>query len=346
MSLNDHWLNQVCEDIIDSGLPIIEAHHHLCLGAPAKPFPHDYLVPELERDITAGHNVIASTYVECHSAYRISGPVYLEPVGETEWVNALAEQFAREHPGGTDICAAIVAYADLMDAAHVDEVLEAHQTAAPKRFKGIRYACAHDPDPALGSLPVGTPSGRLADPAFRKGFARLARRDLTFDALVFHPQIAELVELAQKFPDVAIVANHLGYPVAVGRFAGKRNEVFREWRASIAELARCPNVYMKLGGAALRRFGFGWSEHDRDKPPGSDEIVAAAGPLFRAAIEAFSPARCIFESNFPMDRLGCSYAVLWNAFKKMATGYSESERDDMVRNTAARAYRLPHVVDK
>jgi predicted TIM-barrel fold metal-dependent hydrolase len=114
--------------------------------------------------------------------------------------------------------------------------------------------------------------------------------------------------------------------------------MFQQWQADVSQLARCQNVVAKLGGLAMEINGWGWD--GRDKPPSSDEIVATHRDYYRHTIDCFGPDRCMFESNFPMDKLSVSYGVLWNAFKKIAREFSESEKDAMFRGTATRIYNL------
>jgi len=176
---------------------------------------------------------------------------------------------------------------------------------------------------------------------FHRGVARLGRMELSFDAWLYHDQLSELLALARAVPDTPIVLDHFGAPLGQGRWATQREPVLADWKKSISELARCPNVHMKLGGTVMPMFGFDWEAGAT--PPTSDELVKASGHFFDFAIEAFSPSRCMFESNFPVDRLACSYVVLWNSFKKMAARYSESERADLFWGTARRFYRLDSV---
>ena len=337
MPVNETWLQQVHEAPIDPAYPIIDPHHHLWPLLGGRPRTADYLPADFARDATSGHNIIASVYLQCGTMYRTSGPEHLKPVGETEWVQASTEQQAHEYPGGPKIAAGIVGYTDLR-LEQVDEVLEAHLATAPDRFRGIRQGSTWTDEVEAVRPTAIYERHMLLDAAFRRGFARLAMHGLSFDAWLYHPQLPELIDLARAFPDTRIVLNHFGGILGRGSHAGRREEIFAEWRKSITELSRCPNVYMKLGGSVMQMFGFAWEE--RPLPPTSDALVAASGHFYRTAIDCFSPARCMFESNFPVDKESCSYVVLWNGFKKMAAGFSATEREDMFRNTAARFYRL------
>lgn len=326
------WLDRTREEALEPGLPVCDPHHHLWDHPGSR-----YLLGEFLGDAGSGHRIVSTVHVECVQHYRTGGPVELRPVGETEFVHGLA--VAHERKGaGTRVAAGIVGFADLTRGPAVMPLLEAH-LAASERFRGIRYASAWDASPQIRDAHTHPPPGLLRDPAFRAGFACLERFGLSFDAWLYHTQFAELVELARKFPGVTIVLDHMGGPLGIGPYAERREQVFAEWRTALAGLSRCSNVFVKLGGRTLTLAGFGW--HRREAPPGSVELAAAIGPYCTACIDLFGPGRCMFESNFPVDRASCSYAVLWNAFKRLSRGYSGPERAALFHDTAAGVYRLP-----
>jgi predicted TIM-barrel fold metal-dependent hydrolase len=236
------------------------------------------------------------------------------------------------------ICAGIVSHVNLLLGDGARAVLEAEIAAGNGRFRGIRHSSAWDADASVAAMYATRPKGLLLDPTFRKGFACLAPLGLSFDAWMFHPQLDEFADLARAFPDTKIVLDHCGGPVGVGRFAGKREETFAVWKASIQEVAKCPNVSVKLGGLAMRLLGYDF--HERPVPPSSEEAAAAWRPYIETCIEAFGPARAMFESNFPPDKGQCSYQVIYNAFKRIAAQYSEAEKTALFSKTAADFYRL------
>jgi len=326
------WLDQVTEEILEPDLPICDPHHHLWDHEQSR-----YLLDELLADTGSGHNVVSTVFVECASMYRASGPEAMRPVGETEFVNGVAAMSASGGYGSTSACLGIVSFADLTLGTAVGEVLDAH-AAVTDRFKGIRHATGWDPSDGVRNSHTNPVEHLMLDKGFRQGFAELARRDLSFDAWLYHPQIPELTDLARAFPDTTIVFDHFGGPLGIGPYAGRRQEIFEQWAVNVRELARCPNVVAKLGGLVMPVNGFGF--HKADVPPTSDEIVAATGDYYRLALDCFGPERCMFESNFPVDKQSCSYPVLWNAFKKIAAGCSDSEKASLFHDTAARAYRL------
>jgi predicted TIM-barrel fold metal-dependent hydrolase len=264
-------------------------------------------------------------------------------VGETEFVAGVAAMSASGRYGPARACAGIVGYADLRRGDRAQAVLEAHLAAGGGRFRGVRQITARDAAAhAHYGQPPGTlldhPPGLLADPAFRAGFARLAPLGLSFDAWLLHPQLPELTALARAFPDTAIVLDHAGTPLGVGAYAGRRDAVFAAWAAGLRELATCPNVCVKLGGLGMSLLGFGFEE--AADPPSSEDLAAAWRPYVETAIVAFGADRCMFESNFPVDKAAYGYAVFWNACKRLAQGASAAEQRALFRGTAARVYRL------
>lgn len=333
MAGNAEWLEKVKEAALEPALPIIDPHHHLWDHPGSR-----YELDELMADAAQGHNIRATVFVECKSMYRDSGPDALKPVGETEYVNGIAAKSASGGFGETRVAAAIVGFADLRLGNAVDEVLEAHIAVAPARFRGIRHASAFDDSPDVRASHTLPPKGLLGLPAFREGYARLAKYGLSFDAWLYHRQIPELTALARANPETTIIFDHFGGPIGIGPYEGKRAEIFAQWKKDVAELAACPNVVAKLGGINMAVNGFGW--HKRELPPTSDELVAATRDWYLHSIDVFGPDRCMFESNFPVDKLSCSYGVLWNAFKKIAGGFSEAEKASLFHDTAKRVYRL------
>lgn len=332
MADQQEWLEQVQEEILEPGRRICDPHHHLW-DRPG----NRYMLEELLADTGSGHNVVSTVFVECMSGYREDGPEAMRPVGETDFVERVAAQSASGAHGPTRACAGIVGYADLTLGDAVRPVLEAHMAASP-RFRGIRHAAGWHASDEIRNSHTNPPEHLLTLDTFRRGFAELAPLGLTFEAWLYHPQIPELTSLAREFPGTRIVLDHFGGPLGIGPFADKGAEVFEQWKPAVAELAKCPNVYAKLGGINMPINGFGW--HHRENPPTSDELVEATGHYYDFTIQQFGPERCMFESNFPVDKASVSYPVLWNAFKKMAAGYPEAEKDAMFYGTAAGFYRL------
>ena len=324
------WLDQVREDILEPELPICDPHHHLWDSPRSR-----YLLDELLADVRSGHNVVSTVFMECAAMYRAGGPEALRPVGETEFVNGIAAMSASGGYGAGRMCAAIVGFVDLTLGAAAGEALDAHM-AASGRFRGIRHASGWDASEAVRNSHTNPSQGLLADKAFRAGFVELGKRGLTFDAWLYHTQIGELVALAKAFPQQPIVIDHFAGPLGIGPYAGQRAAIFEQWKADMAALADCPNVVAKLGGLVMPINGFGF--HKRDLPATSDELVAATRDYYLHMIDHFGPHRCMFESNFPVDKQSCSYHVLWNSFKKIAAGCSDAEKAALFHDTATRVY--------
>jgi len=329
----EDWLAQHKEDIIDPARRIVDPHHHLWDRGGLR-----YMIEEMADDIASGHNIIATVYVDCRSMYRASGPEAFRPVGEVEFANGVAAMAASGAYGKALICAGIVSHVNLLLGDGAKAVLEAEITAGNGRFRGIRHSSAWDADPDVAHMYAMRPKGLLLDSAFRKGFACLAPLGLSFDAWLFHPQLNEFVDLARAFPDTRICLDHCGGPVGIGSYAGKREEIFPVWKASIQEAAKCENVVVKLGGLAMCLLGYDF--HLRPTPPSSEEAASAWRPYLETCIEAFGPNRCMFESNFPPDKGQCSYQVIFNAFKRIAAHYSEAEKTALFSQTATDFYRL------
>ena len=289
-------------------------------------------------DTGSGHNIVATVFLECGAMYRADGPEHLKPIGETEFVNGVAAMSASGRYGRIRACAGIVGRADFTLGDGVAEQLEAHLAAAPGRFRGVRQSASHDPDVGVLGPLARTPAGLYASDAFRSGFGHLGRRGLSFDAWMLEPQLPDLIGLARAFPDTRIVLDHVGTPLGLASYEGKREERFPIWKANIQELAKSPQVFVKLGGLAMAFCNFPSFMAERRAP--SQQLADEWRPYIETCIEAFGPERCMFESNFPVDMGACDYATLWNAFKRLATGASADEKTALFSGTAKAFYRL------
>ena len=330
---NDAWLAQVREAILDPELAICDPHHHLWWRPESK-----YLLDDLLNDTGSGHHITSTVFVECNSMYRAASIESLAPVGETEFVQGIAAMSASGGFGHTRVAKGIVSFADLTLGQGVREILEAHQQAGAARFRGIRHAAGWHESEDIRNSHTDPPQGLMLRDDFREGMSVLDEMGLTFDAWFYHHQLAEFADLARTFPNVTMILDHFAGPLGIGPYKGHHDQVFNDWKQEVGALINCENVYFKLGGINMKLNGFEW--HKRDKPPSSDELVDATAPYYDYCIELFGVDRCMFESNFPVDKESCSYAVLWNAFKKMTTGKSAAERQALFHDTAHRAYRL------
>ena len=316
------------EEILDPARPIIDPHHHLWDDDRPR-----YLLDELLADTRSGHNVRATVFVDCRSMYRRDGPEALRSVGEVEFANGVAAMCASGNYGDIRACAGIVSYADLRGGEEAEAVLDALDRAGGGRFRGIRQMATHDEQVRVH------PSPHLyLDPRFRKGFARLQRRGYSFDAWLYHPQLPELIDLMEAFPEAKLVLNHIGGRIGIGTYSSRQEEVRAAWSNDVKALARYPNMHVKLGGLGMSLCGFGFEK--QETPVSSAVLADAWRPYFETCIEAFGPERCMFESNFPVDKPSCSYRAAWNAFKCIAAGASEEEKAALFSGTAARFYNL------
>tara|TARA_R110002020_G_scaffold458434_1_gene675847 strand:+ start:36003 stop:37097 length:1095 start_codon:yes stop_codon:yes gene_type:complete len=332
----DHvWLGREQEDVLEPELPIVDPHHHLWDRPGSR-----YMPPDLRDDTLSGHKVIATVYVESNAMYRSSGPVELMPVGETEIMSAICTPWAGD--GQPALCAAVIGYVDLFAGAGVQEVLEAHLRAGAGRFRGIRQVTAWHEVSSLQTPQHGPrrplAAGMMSDARFLAGFSHLAPMGLSFDAWLYHTQLLELAVLARAYPNTTIVLNHLGGPIGAGPYRRRGDEVFAEWSSAMAELATCQNVRVKIGGFGMRLLGFDYRL--RERPASSAELAEDWRPFVERCIELFGPDRCMFESNFPIDKAYFSYRTLWNAFKRLTSGASEGEKRQLFGRTATQVYDL------
>jgi len=346
------------EHIIEPSLPIIDAHHHLYILPEASLMAMEHedslisraLIPVLRRhpryvfdefmaDVGSGHNVRATVHIDAETMYRASGPEWMRSVGEVEFINGIAAISASGLFGDVKICAAIVGGGiDLRMGERVEDALTTHIQVAGGRYRGIRgLAVAYDEDSRMLWGGVGVPH-LLLDTAFRRGFKILGQLGLSFDVWLFEPQLPELIDLARAFPETRIILDHVGTPLGVGRYAGKREERFPIWCESMRTLARCPCVTVKLGGLGIPLGGF---DSDLSTPPATSlQLAEEWRPYIETCIGAFGADRCMFESNFPVQSGTCTYPVLWNAFKRLTAGASEHEKTALFGGTAIREYRL------
>lgn len=374
----DAWVDQYSEAAIDPSMEIIDAHHHLwdptshpkgwpvslwqiklyyLLCSPEKitevtkadqiargnvnilksfgqrqlPFMQAYMGEDLLLDIhnresgKPGHNVVKTVYIECgwddHGVKEA-----LKPVGEAAMVE-------REHKRFPSICHATVAFADLR-LPDVELTLQAY--AKIQSVKGIRHSLAYSDDPAIAGSDKAK-SDTAWEPAFRRGFALLEKYGYSYDVWMFHEQLEGVADLARNFPGTTIIVDHVAEPLGIGSY--KRQETFPKWEKGIREVALASeNVYVKLSGLAMCRTGFGFDE--RPEPPSSQELAQAWAPYIRVCIEAFGVDRCLFASNFPVDKISCDYTVLWNAYKRIVAHRSPEDRRKLFYENAKRVYRL------
>jgi predicted TIM-barrel fold metal-dependent hydrolase len=330
LAVREDWLARRQEAVLEPELPIVDAHHHF-YDRPG----WTYLEGEYLADARSGHNVVASVYMQAQTRYRPEGPVALKAVGETDYVSSIARKHADGIP---QLAKGIVGHVDLRLGGEVREALEAHLQAAGGRFKGVRHLTTWDADASLVNPLSAAPRGLLLDQAYGRGVAQLASLRLSYDAWLFFHQLPELFELAKSVPDTPVVINHCGGIVRVGAYETLRKQVHEAWLHSMQRLASLPNVHVKLGGLGMRINGFDFEKGVL--PPSSGQLAEAWKPWMEPCIEALGADRCMFESNFPVDKGSYSYVTCWNAFKRLTSGASARERQALFEGTATRVYRL------
>ena len=319
---------------LDPARPIIDPHHHL--WDPGLPIVPSFLVGDMAATIEAsGHAITHTVFLECRAMYRKDGPEAMKPVGEVEFANGMAAMSASGRYGRCRIAAAILGAADLRLGSQVTEVLEAHKAAAPERFRGIRVSLAYAEGGLFGAPPDHSIKGMMTDSRFREGAGVVGSLGLTLDIWCLHTQLAELIQLADAFPNQTIVLDHLGTPLPPIGGAISDGAIFSTWRDAIRDVARRSNIIIKVGGLGMDLHSFGQPSL---RP--SPELAAKWKPYVESCIEAFGAQRCMFESNYPPDGVAGSYGAIWNAFKIITQDYSEAEKDRLFRGTAAEAYRL------
>ena len=329
------WLAQTLEPTREPDLPICDPHHHLWVHRPEPPAYQQYLLADLAADIHSGHNVRSTVFIEVRAEYLTEGPEVLRPVGEVAFVQKLADASAGGGYGPARAAAAIIGRADLKLGEQVRPVLEALQAASPNRFRGVRHSVGWDPSPEVVDREM---QGVLATDGYRAGARVLAQMGFVLETSLYFPQLEELATFANMVPELTIVLNHIGGLLRVGPYANRDTAVLAEWRRGVATVAQCPNIVMKLGGVGQARYGFDWSR--RAVPIGSEELAESLAPLMTYCIEQFGPERCMFESNFPVDKVSYSYNVLYNAFKRLSQGYSPTERAALFHDAAVRVYSI------
>jgi len=331
---DDHWLAMLQEEVLEPERPIIDPHHHLWVRN-----DYTYLMPELAADLNSGHNIVATVYAECHSMYRSRGAKEQRSLGETEFVRGQAAMSASGGFGAAQACDVMFGNVDLMLGGAVEPLIEQHLDASGGRFRGVRLSSGWHADEKIGN--VATEPQLLINPRVKEAVGVIERMGMSLDCWLYHTQLDEVAQLADAYPELTIILNHVGTPILGGPYRGKTDEVFSEWKAAIHRISQRENVFVKLGALPIRMPGY---EGDRSLPPSSIEVAAAWRPWMQTCIEAFGPARSMYESNFPVQKRWCSYQVCWNAFKRISADASESEKSDLFAGAAARAYSIDSVL--
>ena len=333
---DDQWLASLQEDILEPELPIIDPHHHLWLRS-----GYAYFMPELAADLASGHNIVATVFAECHAMYRAEELPERQSLGETEFVRGQAAMSAGGDFGSARACDVMFGNVDLTLGGAVEPLLEQHIDISGGRFRGVRLSSGWHADDRIHN--VAPQPHLLLDPQVMEAAGVIKRLGLSLDCWLYHPQLDEVAQLADAYPELSIILNHVGSPILGGPYRGKTDAVFKDWKAAIVRLSKRDNVFVKLGALPIRMPSF---DGDRTLPPGSEEVARAWQPWMETCIEAFGPERSMYESNFPVQKRWCSYQVCWNAFKRISAGASATEKSQLFSGTAARVYRIENVANE
>lgn len=337
LAVRNEWLALHREAPLQPELPIIDAHHHLWDRQTGR-----YLTHEFSDDIqTSGHRVVSSVYVQCRSMLRRDGSETLKPLGEIEFASGIAAMFASGHYANALGCEAIIGGLSLLAGDAMQPAIERAIALSGGRLRGMRNPLAWHPDPRVTSSPVTPPAGLAQSAPFRRGAACLARHALSLDVWVYHTQLEEIADLAREIPTLQIVIDHCGGPVGVGPCSERDPDMFQQWRNGMRRLAELPNVCVKISGFGMTVRGFHFAA--AETPPDSQMLAQAWMPWFETIVSLFGAERCMFASNFPVDKGMFSYGVFWNACKRLAQQASPDEQAQLFWRTAATCYRLTSV---
>ena len=326
------WIQLGEETPVDPNLRIVDPHHHLWDRGGSR-----YLAEELHEDTSKGHNVTNTVFVECKAEYRRNSQERFQSLGETEFVAKEAERL--EEFSETKI-SGIVGFVDLGLGEELEEVLVAHDRSSYGLMRGVRHATAWSDDPEISIAHTKPTKGVMGSKLFLKGVSKLSEFNFSFDAWLYFNQLPELLYLARVTPETNIVINHLAAPLKIGKWAETPQEVDEIWRSNLQELANCENVYLKIGGIGMDNY-FANDWVNQTKPPTSDEVASVWKEKILWCIELFGAHRCMFESNYPVDRQTLPYSVIWNCFQKVTDSFTESEKSDLFSSTACTVYRIP-----
>ena len=335
--LDDDWLGLVQEELIDPEVAVVDPHFHLM----SAPFRYDLY--QWVADLSSGHQVIATVHTQAGQAHhRTAGPDHLKPVGETEFLLGVVDSVERQ-PGGPEVCTGIIGGGDLTrGAGAVAELLDAHIALARERFKGVRMNLFWSYTKDGSMVPVDG-SGDIVE-RLREGVNELTQRNLSLDLICYHSNLLQVARIAASFPNTTVVVNHLGTIVDTRSSPAARQVMIDAWREGIDAISSHPNVRMKLGGCANPVVGHSMPEmlafRKRSKPATSEELAAAYSPWVDYVVKRMGSQRCMFESNFPLDKGSCSYRTLWNAFKRLSRQYPPEARRALLSQTAIDTYRL------
>ena len=337
LPVRQEWLNQLIEDPILPNIPIIDPHHHLWDVGFGR-----YYIEELLEDInSSGHNILSTVYIMSSSNTKIYSKDGLEefkPLTEIEFATSEGKRADLIPNNRVKVNASIVGSVDLTYGNKLKPVLEKAVNISEGRLKGIRMLLASHTDPRISSGAVKSDLGLMLHPNFIDGAKCIQDANLSLDFWIYHTQLNEMEKIARALPDLTIILNHIGGPIHLGEYEGKQAATHREWRSAMMRLSRIPNINVKLGGLGMAVNGAKF--HNSKFPPNSVQLSDVWKPWIYETIDMFGFDRCMFESNFPVDKGSCSYGALWNAFKILAKDMSDDEINKLFSKNAAKIYKI------
>ena len=337
LPVRQEWLNQHIEDPILPNIPIIDPHHHLWDVGFGR-----YYIEELLEDInSSGHNILSTVYIMSSSNTKIYSKDGLEefkPLKEIEFATSEGKRADLIPNNKVKVNASIVGSVDLTYGNKLQPVLEKAVNISEGRLKGIRMLLASHTDPRISSGAVKSDLGLMLHPNFIDGAKCIQNANLSLDFWIYHTQLNEMEKIARSLPDLTIILNHIGGPIHLGEYEGKQAATHREWRSAMMRLSRIPNINVKLGGLGMAVNGAKF--HNNKFPPNSVQLSDVWKPWIYETIDMFGFDRCMFESNFPVDKGSCSYGALWNAFKILAKDMSDDEINKLFSKNAANIYKI------
>ena len=337
LPVRQEWLNQLIEDPILPNIPIIDPHHHLWDVGFGR-----YYIEELLEDInSSGHNILSTVYIMSSSNTKIYSKDGLEefkPLTEIEFATSEGKRADLIPNNKVKVNASIVGSVDLTYGNKLKPVLEKAVNISEGRLKGIRMLLASHTDPRISSGAVKSDLGLMLHPNFIDGAKCIQDANLSLDFWIYHTQLNEMEKIARALPDLTIILNHIGGPIHLGEYEGKQAATHREWRSAMMRLSRIPNINVKLGGLGMAVNGAKF--HNSKFPPNSVQLSDVWKPWIYETIDMFGFDRCMFESNFPVDKGSCSYGTLWNAFKILAKDMSDDEINKLFSKNAAKIYKI------
>ena len=337
LPVRQEWLDQHIEDPISPNIPIIDPHHHLWDVGFGR-----YYIEELLEDInSSGHNILSTVYIMSSSNTKIYSKDGLEefkPLKEIEFATSEGKRADLIPNNKVKVNASIVGSVDLTYGNKLQPVLEKAVNISEGRLKGIRMLLASHIDPRISSGAVKSDLGLMLHPNFIEGAKCIQNANLSLDFWIYHTQLNEMEKIARSLPDLTIILNHIGGPIHLGEYEGKQAATHREWRSAMMRLSRIPNINVKLGGLGMAVNGAKF--HNNKFPPNSVQLSDVWKPWIYETIDMFGFDRCMFESNFPVDKGSCSYGALWNAFKILAKDMSDDEINKLFSKNAAKIYKI------